>query len=142
MEPVLATKHTDAGAKAFAKFFIRTIDWGFATTSGAYMRHYFQHSCVECRSHADGLDNTRKAGGHYLGGRFTVTGVGTVHSDMSHGAELSVAVTFNITSVEVVGAKDQFKNAAPAYRGWHSKLWLAKKGAAWTVAYMASSPPK
>ncbi len=43
--PVLATKHTAAGAQAFAEFFIKTIDWGYATTSSAYMRHYFEQSC-------------------------------------------------------------------------------------------------
>ena len=40
--PVAATKHTADGAKAFAEFFIKTIDWGYATTSSAYMRHYFK----------------------------------------------------------------------------------------------------
>ena len=29
--PALATQHTPEGAVAFAKFFIQTIDWGFAT---------------------------------------------------------------------------------------------------------------
>ncbi len=137
--PVLATKHTPDGATAFAKFFIQTIDWGFATTSGAYMRHYFQPSCVECASHADGIDNTRKAGGHYLGGRFTITdasaGAGGIGGP--HGAQLSVVVTFDITSIEAVDSQGHYKNADIAYRGEKRQIWLAQKNGGWTVVDMA-----
>ena len=53
--PVAATKHSAAGAQAFAEFFIKTIDWGYATTSSAYMRHYFMHACSGCARLRDAI---------------------------------------------------------------------------------------
>ena len=47
--PLEATQHTARGAQAFAAFFVKTIDWGYATVSGAYMRHYFATTCMSCR---------------------------------------------------------------------------------------------
>lgn len=72
--PVAATKHTAEGAKAFAEFYLQTIDWGYATTSSAYMRHYFVKTCDVCLYMADDLDNTRAKRLHYLGDRFKLTG--------------------------------------------------------------------
>ena len=72
--PVAATKHSPDGAKAFAEFFIKTIDWGYATTSGTYVRHFATSACDGCRSFADGFDRARRRGHHYIGGRVSVTG--------------------------------------------------------------------
>ncbi len=70
--PVAATRHTADGAKAFAEFFIKTIDWGYATTSSAYMRHYFEPTCIGCASVRSGL-STRPASSdrHFIGGRIS-----------------------------------------------------------------------
>lgn len=137
VEPLAATAHTPSGARAFGKFFILTLDWGFATTSGAYMRHYFEPTCIECQSHARGQDNTRKAGDHYIGGRFTIKGVSAGAIGGPHGADLSIVVTFDVTSVEAVDAKGRFKNAEPAHPGAQRELWLAWREGAWTVVDMA-----
>jgi hypothetical protein len=139
VEPVAATKHTSAGAKAFAEFFIRTIDWGFATTSGAYMRHYFQPSCVECRSHASSLDATHKKGDHYIGGRFIITGTRQSGAEPER-SELTITVSFNITALEAVDAKGTFKDAEPAHHSWHSRLRIAWGRSAWSVVDMDSGP--
>lgn len=70
--PAGATKHTAQGAKSFAVFFVRTIDWGYATTDSHYMRHYFTHSCTLCLAFADEFDNTKSAKHHYLGDRIHI----------------------------------------------------------------------
>ncbi|MEO6885835.1 MAG: hypothetical protein ABI232_06055 [Jatrophihabitantaceae bacterium] len=103
------------------------------------MRHYFQSTCTECRSHADGLDNTRKAGDHYIGGRFTIRTVREGENDGARGSELSDVVTFDITSLEAVDGNNKFRNADPAHNGLQSALWLAWRNDAWTVVY--TSPP-
>jgi hypothetical protein len=131
--PLAATKHTAAGAVAFAKFFIRTIDWGFATTSGAYMRHYFAKSCIECASHADGLDNTKKAGEYYLGSRFTIT---AANSAPAGAADASVVVTFNLTSAEVLTSRGTFVDGDVAHTGQVRQLWLTWGSAGWRIVDM------
>src|SRR4051794_15205328 len=77
--PLEATQHTGRGAQAFAEFFIKTIDWGYATTSSAYMRHYFTKSCIGCRSTAEALDKAARAKHHFVGDRFTLDSA-TVHT--------------------------------------------------------------
>jgi hypothetical protein len=69
--PVTATQHTADGARAFAEFFIKTIDWGYATTSSAYMRHFFVNDCATCRNFAQLFDESRRAHQHFVGGRIT-----------------------------------------------------------------------
>ena len=69
--PALALQHSPAGARASAEFFVKTIDWGYATTSGSYMRHYYSATCSFCARLAKGLDDTAKDGNFHVGDRFT-----------------------------------------------------------------------
>jgi hypothetical protein len=131
--PALATEHTPAGAVAFAKFFIQTIDWGFATTSGAYMRHYYAKSCVECASHADGLDNTRKAGEYYIGSRFRIT---EAEPGSAGNADPSVIVTFDLTSAEILTNRGAFVDGDVAHPHQSRQLWLGWISDGWQVTNM------
>lgn len=133
--PLEATQHTPAGALAFAKFFIQTIDWGFATTSGAYMRHYYAPSCVECRSHADGLDNTRTAGERYLGSRFTLTGARSTGVG-KQSADASALLAFDISSAAVLDSSNHPVSSDIARSGVQRQVWLAWKATHWTVVDM------
>jgi hypothetical protein len=134
--PLLATKHTSAGAVAFAKFFIKTIDWGFATTSGAYIRHYYAPSCIECANHANGIDNTRKAKEHYVGDRFTITSARR-RSVGNHNGEQSAVVTFNLDSGVVLKNKDNgFVNGDVAHHHEQRRLWLDWEHGRWIVIDM------
>jgi hypothetical protein len=135
--PLEASQHTPAGAIAFAKFFIQTIDWGFATTSGAYMRHYFLSSCIECASHADSLDKTRKAGEHYLGSRFAIRSISSVRSDRRDGSEASAKVLFDLTSMEVLNSSGAFVSGDIARPGNQRLLWMAWRANGWVVVDMS-----
>lgn len=131
--PVAATQHTRAGAVAFAEFFIKTIDWGFATTSGAYVRHYYAPTCIECASHADSLDATRRAGHRYLGGRFTIRGAaGSGSPD-----EVTVEIRFDLSSVEIVDSTNQFINGGPAKTNLSEAVSVAWRHGQWLVKTMA-----
>jgi hypothetical protein len=112
--PQSATGHTGAGAQAFAVFFVRTIDWGFATLSGAYIRHVSGGGCVGCRSFADGMDRDRRLGHQYIGGRLTVR-----HGRLLRYRESSatVAVRFDQTSYEEVDRTRRFVSADGAHTG-------------------------
>ncbi len=135
--PAAATAHTPEGAVAFAKFFIQTIDWGFATTSGAYMKHYFEHSCTECLSHQKGLDNTRKVDDHYVGGRFSNVRLSAWVPGGNDRADGSLTATFDISSVEVVDSNNNFKNADPAESNIQEHMYLRWTPDGWTVVDMA-----
>ena len=132
-KPQGVTDHTDAGAKAFAKFFYLTIDWGYATTSSAYMRHYFEKSCIECISVADGLDKTRRAGNHFIGGRLTVTNLEPAGASAKYHAEAGYFITYDITSGTAVDKDGNVKNGDVAHQGVVDEVWLAWTRGEWTV---------
>jgi hypothetical protein len=131
--PLAATKHTPAGAAAFAKFFIQTIDWAYATTSTTYMRHYFQHSCVACLSTADAVDQAKRAGHHFDGDRFRIR---QVVPASPRGAELSAMVHFDVESAEVVTASGAFVNGLPAYPDFRERAFVQWQLDHWTVVEM------
>lgn len=130
--PIAATKHSAAGAQAFAKFFMETIDWGYATIDGAYIRHYAARGCSTCVSLAAGLDADRKAGKQYIGGRSIVTGVRTGAA----GPLKTQIVKINSTSFEELTKGGKFVTADQAYTGQQFQFNLKWAGR-WTVVKLA-----
>jgi hypothetical protein len=127
--PVEATQHTPAGARAFAIFFIKTIDWGNATVSGAYIRHFSAITCRSCASLATGMDADRRAGRTYIGGRITVRSTSLTR----HKTRDSVVVTLDSTGFEVVNRHRRYVTAEPPRHGLRILLELAWSASAWRV---------
>jgi hypothetical protein len=130
--PLAARRHTRAGARAFAVFFIETIDWAYASTSTSYMRHYVRPSCIECRNVADAIDRDRAQDHHFLGGRFTVR-----HVAVGYGRNgVCIQLTLAITAVEVVTARGNYVGAEQAHAALHEDLFLQWFSPAWLVVRM------
>jgi hypothetical protein len=131
VEPVAALAHTAAGAKAFAEFFIKTIDWGYATIDGSYIRHHSSANCISCASLADGLDKDRAAGRRYLGGRLAIIESSPVARGWQHGE----VVAANGTAFEVVTRSGKPVSAEPAHPHlrytvtleWANDHWLVEE---------------
>jgi hypothetical protein len=134
--PLLATQHTKAGAIAFAKFFELTIDWGYATTSTAYTKHYYEPSCITCKSIQLGLDKAASQKHRFIGGRMTITRAVSRPVRNVASAERSARVEYKLTSIEVVDRGGAFIDADPAValkdQVWMK--WLPGKG--WIIAQM------
>lgn len=136
VEPVAALAHTRAGAAAFAVFFIKTIDWGYATTSSTYMRHYFTHSCVNCRSVALAIDHTARAHRRLIGDRFIDLRASIANANAS---TMRATVTFTITAVEVLGPNGKFVSGNKTIHGYGEAVAVRWGGSHWTVTQMAPS---
>jgi hypothetical protein len=133
--PLEATQHTQDGAVAFAKFFIQTIDWAYATTSTTYMRHYFQPGCVTCKSIQAGIDDAAAKHRHFQGDRFSIGAARDVAADATYGAEISLLLPVAVTTVAVIDASGQFVSGEPALH-LKERVWLAWiDGAWWVVAF-------
>lgn len=130
--PVAATQHTRAGAVAFAEFFIKTMDWGYASVSSAYMRHYFAASCKICDGLADGIDGIASKNQHVYGNRFTLSPAPPVVAGGLNAAEYSVQMTYDVTSGEITDSRGLFVEGQPAVAltnrvgvRWINDRWLA-----------------
>lgn len=128
--PLEATQHTPDGAKAFAEFFIKTIDWGYATTSSAYMRHHFTHACIGCRSTADAIDKARRKNHHFIGDRITIRAAEMVGLAPDRPVALA---TFDVTSAEAVDMLGNYVDAAPALTGFRERITLSWRAGRWLV---------
>ncbi len=133
--PVAATAHTPEGAVAFAKFFIQTIDWGYATTSSAYMKHYFQTGCTQCKNVQTFLDSARKAHEHYVGSRVTIKGASPAAGSTDNVVELRV----DLTSWELVDTANNFKSADVAYNDFRETVRLSWTHTGWTTEELSGS---
>lgn len=124
--PVTALQHSTAGARAFAEFFVKTIDWGYATTSGSYMRHYYSASCKYCANLAKGLDATAKQGNFHIGDRFAMYQV----DGKASSSPLVLRTTVHVTDDTVLSAKRKVISSTPAgkFRFTMALKWKDKWG--------------
>jgi hypothetical protein len=132
--PVLATQHSAAGARAFAEFFIKTIDWGYATIDEHYIQHYSDAGCTGCNAFVHGIAVARAGKHRYIGGRITVVSASTSQR-RARGADTTILVGFNILSFEEVTRSDRFVRADVAHTGerfevslgWVQDRWLVRE---------------
>jgi len=134
--PTAATRHDAAGAVAFAEFFIRTLDWGYATTSSAYMRHYFEPSCDRCAILAGTLDGAQHDNVHFVGQRMTITSATKESVSDAHQAEYATAVATSITASQAVDASGAVKNADAADPAHVESVFVAWERDHWSVVYL------
>jgi Family of unknown function (DUF6318) len=140
--PVLATLDSAPGALAFAKFFIQTIDWAYATGSTTYMRHYFTAACTNCTVVAHNLDEARQKKVRFVGNRFLdVTASSISRSDAptngGQNADFGASVKLNITGFAALNTAGKTVQAAPPTPGFHYQVYLLRSGANWQVVNFA-----
>jgi hypothetical protein len=130
---------TEAGARAFAEFFIKTIDWGYATTNSAYMRHYYQPSCDGCEVLADNIDSTHVAALHFDGGRLAIIRSASGTSAAISGSELSIMVHVAISGEQAIDSSGAVRTADPPDPTHREEIFLAWRGQTWTVVSMSGA---
>ncbi len=134
--PVIATQHSAAGGVAFAKFFIQTMDWGYATTSSAYMKHYYEATCVECSANASGMDDAAQKHDRYIGDRFQNIRAVAVPAGPVAVADLAIKTTSDVTGAEAIDKAGKAIDAEPPKRGEIEIVYLAWRSNTWSVVDM------
>ncbi|MCW2542163.1 MAG: hypothetical protein JWN95_3888 [Frankiales bacterium] len=120
------------GAQGFARFYMQTNDWAYATGSTTYMNHYFRPSCVECKSLRDAVDRATRLHRRLIGYRVKVKSVQSV-GDVDQTLRQSVLVSYDTTSGEVVDEHDKFVTGTPAIQNSADQLDLAWTASGWVV---------
>lgn len=128
---------TAAGAGAFARFFSATIDWGYATNSPAYMRHYFAASCAVCRQVAGTIERTALAGRHLKGGRVSVVSVSRARAERTG---RSAVVRLSVQAAEVADAQGRIVERFPALPDVSDRIYVRWTGGDWVVLRMTAAP--
>lgn len=135
--PAIATTHSVGGAQAFARFFIATFDWGYATTSGTYMGHYSEPGCVSCSTFVNGLNDAHSKHRYWLGARLTLRQDSQGTSTKKFGdSELVWKVVFDQQSGAIYEANGTFINGDPPAANLTFLLYLAWHDGGWVTAEM------
>ena len=134
--PAAARAHTQAGANAFAEFYMRTLDWAYATTNPSYMKHYTGPSCGLCNGLATGISKTAAEHLWYMGGRLTVhPATATPIGPVTAPANFCATATVDITATSVVDKSGKIYNGQGALTKQTFKLCAKATTASWLTTY-------
>lgn len=133
--PATALQHSPAGARAFAEFFVKTIDWGYATTSGSYMRHYYSATCEQCPLIAGSFTNATAKKQHYVGGRFAILSTREVTEPPHFGSEHTFDIQIKVGAVYLVDSKNKITGLDTAYTS-KLQVWAAWSHNRWTIVIL------
>jgi uncharacterized protein DUF6318 len=138
--PAAARAKTQAGANAFAEFYMRTLDWAYATTNPSYMKHYTGPSCGLCTGLATGISKTAALKHWYLGGRLTIhPATATPIGPVTAPADYCSIVNVDITAQSVVDRTGAVFNGEGAHPNLRWKLCAKSSSKLWQVTYFAGT---
>ena len=138
--PAAARARTQEGANAFAEFFMRTLDWAYATTNPSYMKHYSGPSCGLCNGLATGISKTAALKHWYLGGRLTVgPATATPIGPVTAPADFCSTVRLDVTAFSTVDNTGKVFTGDGAHSGDGIKLCMKELKGAWIASYMAGT---
>lgn len=98
--PAVARQDSPAGAEAFARFYIQTLDYSYQSRDTQLLRQLAR--CSGCDAVADGIDQWSSEGGRYEGGRLAVINSGVVKH--VRGSAGLIALTYSRTDRILVSA--------------------------------------
>lgn len=138
--PQAARVKSQDGADAFAEFFMRTLDWAYATTNPSYLKHYSGPSCGLCSGLATGISKTAAEHHWYLGGRLTVhpatpTPIGSVTAP----ADYCSITTADVTAASVVDRTGKVFNGQGALPDQTFKLCAKQDSDGWRTTYLTGA---
>jgi hypothetical protein len=138
--PAAALARTQVGANAFVEFFMRILDWAYATTNPSYMKRYSGPSCGLCNDLATEIRQTAAVRHWYLGGRLTIrpaaaTPVGRVTAP----ADFCSTVSVDSTAHSVVDRAGTVFTEEAAHPNLRWKLCVTSSSDGWQVTYFAAA---
>jgi len=138
--PAAARATDQAGANAFAEFFMKTLDWAYATTNPSYMKHYYGPTCGQCQGLALDIGDTAKQRHFYEGGRITIRSIGaTPVAPVTAPATFCTLVVVDVQATSVVTVSGAVINGSGAARGLRFKLCTLKRSGDAMVTYLAKA---
>jgi hypothetical protein len=137
--PATAAARSQAGANAFAEFYLRTLDWAYATTNPAYMKHYTGPTCGLCNGIATGISKTAAAHHWYEGGRLTIRKVtAEPKGAVTAPADFCALSTVEETAFTTVDKTGRIFTGDGSHANDRIKLCMTQ-GPKWQVSFMAGA---
>jgi hypothetical protein len=108
-----ADELSDAGVKAFAEYWVKTLDWAYATMDTTRLSAASAADCSVCQSFIESTQNSALAGEIFLGSRLVILAATVVPSAMNSPTRV-VAVVLAYTALSIGHPDGIIESNAPA----------------------------
>ena len=129
--PTIAEADSADAAQAFEGYYVRMIDWTYATSDPSILTPFYSDGCENCSNLQKNLNAQLQGGKTYRGSRFTIDRLALVDNDGRSGADFAISVEVSISALEILNAAGQVSDSAPASRltltnwlDWNGSKWL------------------
>jgi hypothetical protein len=122
-----------SAAGAFAVYWEKTIDWGYATVDSSLPRTVYSASCAGCERFMKIFDGARADGVHFRGGRLLILSWTIQPSDHHYGATAVIDVTFSIQALQAINRTGKVVESDPAVARTTDRVWVRWTGTRLTV---------
>ena len=136
--PATAKEHTQEGALAFAGYFIRALDWSFATTNPALLVPVSSPSCVACNSYISRLNTLRRAHGFLQGGRLKLISERVATGSFSIRSDYVIITRTSQEAVSLISLSAKPSHISDATED-ESRLYIAWAPSGWTAVEQGGS---
>ena len=131
--PAQAKTNTDLGAELYARYWMQSLDWGYATTDSSLAKAAFSPACTGCTKFMQQFDGTRANAQHFRGGRIHVLDTSLQPNDHHNQAIAVYDLTSSQDALEVLTGSGKVVDSAPAIPKDVSRIWLRWTNGFWTV---------
>jgi hypothetical protein len=133
--PVLnedAKQHTPAGALLFANYYIRALDWSFATNDSYLLKAISSPTCPACNRYITALDGLGE-GEHLTGSRIGIVSDRLITGSFKVKSDAVVKFVLNDQAAVIVKPSSAPSTVAPAARHDVSLVFVSWIAGAWKV---------
>ena len=131
-EPVDATTSTAESAQSFETYYVRTIDWVYATSVPQILEPFFAEGCTNCTNLLNNLQGQLEGGRSFRGSRFTIQRLAEVTNDGRNGADFAVSVEVAISPLQILDSTGEVTESAPE-TSLTLTNWLRWDGSRWAI---------
>jgi hypothetical protein len=121
------------GAMAFADYWDAAVDWSIATQDTKLARGLFADSCAHCETFMTFVEQAKKVGNSFIGGRRAPIRTEKAVNDGRYGAVQAIALTMLLQALQVRSPSGQVVGSDPAQASELYGVWLAWRNGGWTV---------
>jgi hypothetical protein len=120
-------------ADAYAKYWERVLDWGYATTDSSLARTAYAPTCDGCERFMKIFDGARTDGVHFRGGRISFVASTIQPNDHHNGATAISDITVSIQALQAVDGSGRIVESDPAVPHATDRVWMQWTGKRWIV---------
>ena len=131
--PALARQHTANGAIAFAGYYFKAFDWGYATNDPYLVEQISAQGCHACAQYARGLEGLAVRHATLHGGRITLDSASIFQGTLDIRAEYAVDVVMNEEPVIVDEPGASPSTVAAGVVRFHSLVFVGWRDSGWHV---------